>query len=81
MAIKSPHSREKWALTWVALTRSSHFRITTSSKRGTLYFECYYVDVATKQVMLSSGATTKVVRVDGHWLFEDFISAPVTIAP
>jgi hypothetical protein len=66
---------------WVALTRSPHFRITASGNRGTLYFECYYVDVATKQVMLSSGATTKVVRVDGRWLFRDFISAPVTIAP
>jgi SnoaL-like domain len=66
---------------WVALTRSPHFRITASGNRGTLYFECYYVDVATKQVMLSLGATTKVVRVEGHWLFSDFNSAPVTIAP
>jgi hypothetical protein len=66
---------------WVALTRSPHFRVGATGNRGTLYFECYYVDVATKQVMLSLGATTSLVRVDGRWLFKDFASAPVTLGP
>jgi hypothetical protein len=80
-ALLATHPAFNPANHWVALTRSPHFRITASGTRGTLYFECYYVDLASKQVMLSLGATTKVVRVDGRWLFRDFISAPVTIAP
>ena len=79
-AVLATHPAFNPANHWIALTRSPHFRITASGNRGTLYFECYYVDLATKQVMLSSGATTTVVRVDGRWLFKDFVSAPVTMA-
>jgi ketosteroid isomerase-like protein len=80
-AFFTTHPAFNEANSWVALTRSPHFRVGAKGDRGTLYFECYYVDTKTKLLMLSSAATTNLVRDDGRWLFEDFDAKPVTLAP
>ncbi|MGH2721432.1 MAG: nuclear transport factor 2 family protein [Actinomycetota bacterium] len=66
---------------WVALTRSPNIRVAAQGDRGTLYFECYFVDAATKQVAAATSAETKVVRESGRWLLEEYLSGSVELAP
>jgi hypothetical protein len=66
---------------WVALTRSSAIEVTTEHDHGALYFECYFVDVDTRQVVSATSATTKVVRRSGRWLLTEYRSGTVELAP
>ena len=43
--------------------------------KGTLYFECHYVDVATKQVVAVVSADQDVARINGTWLITHLVSA------
>jgi hypothetical protein len=66
---------------WVALTRSPNIKVAAEGDHGTLYFECYFVDVATKQVAAATSAATEVVRVSGRWLLEEYLSGSVELSP
>lgn len=66
---------------WVALTRSPNIRVTANGNHGTLYFECYFVDATTKQVVAATSASTKVVRVSGRWLLTEYRSGSVELEP
>jgi ketosteroid isomerase-like protein len=60
---------------WVSETPAYKIRVTVDGDRGTLYFECHYVDVATKQVVAVVSAHQDVVRINGTWLITHLISA------
>jgi hypothetical protein len=66
---------------WVALTRSPNIKVASVGDHGTLYFECYFVDAATKQVAAATSAATEVVRVSGRWLLEEYRSGSVELSP
>ena len=66
---------------WVALTRSPNIKVAAEGDHGTLYFECYFVDVTTKQVAAATSAAAKVVRVSGRWLLEEYRSGSVELSP
>lgn len=59
---------------WVSLSPSPKVRVTVSGERGTIYFECHYVDVDTRQVMASLSGDAKVTRLDGRWLFTSVVA-------
>jgi hypothetical protein len=53
---------------WVSDHPAYKVRVTIDGNRGTLYFECHYVDVKTREVAAVTAADMDVVRVDGRWL-------------
>ena len=56
-------------------------RITVNGDRGTLHFECHYVDFETRQGRQSiTAADQEVARIDGQWLITNMVggSAPLT---
>jgi ketosteroid isomerase-like protein len=53
---------------WVSDTPSYKIRITVNGDKGTLYFECHYVDAKTGKVMSVVGADQDVQRINGKWL-------------
>ena len=67
--------------TWVSETPAYKLRVTVDGDSGTLYFECHYVDVATRQVKSVVGANQTVARVNGQWLITSSVSATVTLSP
>jgi ketosteroid isomerase-like protein len=53
---------------WVSETPAYKIRTTVSGDKGTLYFECVYVDVKTGKVAAVVGADQNVQKIDGKWL-------------
>jgi hypothetical protein len=46
-----------------------------SGDKGTLYFECVYVDVKTQKVASVVGADQNVQKIDGKWVITSAAAA------
>jgi ketosteroid isomerase-like protein len=66
---------------WVSETPAYKIRITVNGDKGTLYFECHYVDPKTQKVVQSAGADEQVARIDGHWLVTNHVGATPLLRP
>jgi SnoaL-like domain len=67
---------------WVSDTPAFKIRTTASGDKGTLYFECDYVDVKTGKVALVVGADQNVQRINGKWLITSLSAAtPPKLGP
>lgn len=60
---------------WVSDTPEYKLRATVDGDKGTLYFECDYVDIATKKVVVVVSADQQVARINGVWVIKAAISA------
>jgi ketosteroid isomerase-like protein len=66
---------------WVSDTPAYKIRATVNGDKGTLYFECHYVDVKTQKVMAVVGADQNVEKIDGKWLITNSAAATPTLSP
>jgi ketosteroid isomerase-like protein len=66
---------------WVSDTPAYKIRITVSGDTGTLYFECHYIDVATRKAVVVVGSQAAVARIHGRWLITSSVSATPTLSP
>ena len=41
--------------------------------RGTLHFECHFVDAETSKVVAVTAGDADVARIDGEWLITNFV--------
>jgi hypothetical protein len=64
---------------WVSDTPAYKIRITANGDKGTLYFECHYIDAATGKVVNIVAADQDVQRIDGKWLITTSAAAPATL--
>jgi ketosteroid isomerase-like protein len=53
---------------WVSDTPAYKVRITVNGDKGTIYFECHYVDVKSQKVVSIAAADQTVQRIGGKWL-------------
>lgn len=60
---------------WVSDTPAYKVRITVDGDKGTLYFECHYIDAATGKVVAVVSADQDVARINGRWLITKLVSA------
>jgi len=66
---------------WISETPAYKIRTTVSGNKGTLYFECHYVDVDTGKVAAVVGADQDVQKIRGKWLITKLIGSSPTLAP
>jgi ketosteroid isomerase-like protein len=66
---------------WISDTAAYKIRTTVNGNKGTLYFECHYIDVDTGKVATTVGADQEVRRINGKWLIIDATAATVTLRP
>jgi ketosteroid isomerase-like protein len=66
---------------WVSDTPAYKIRITVNGDRGTLYFECHYIDVKTQKLMSVVAADQNVQRINGKWLITNSTAASPTLSP
>jgi hypothetical protein len=66
---------------WVSDTPAYKIRTTVDGDKGTLYFECDYIDVDTKQVVNVVGADQGVARINGTWLITNSVAAAPVMEP
>jgi ketosteroid isomerase-like protein len=66
---------------WISETIPYKVRITVNGDRGTLYFECHYVDARTKKVVQITAADGDVARINGRWQLTNLAGASATLSP
>jgi uncharacterized protein (TIGR02246 family) len=66
---------------WVSETPAYKIRITVNGDRGTLYFECHYVDPKAHNVVAVTAADQQVARMNGRWLVTNHVGASPTLTP
>ena len=59
--------------TWVSDHPAYKLEITVNGDRGTLHFECHYIDVATEKVAAVTAADFDVARISGKWLITNMV--------
>jgi hypothetical protein len=66
---------------WVSDTPAYKIRTTVNGNKGTLYFECHYIDVDTGKVAAVVGADQQVQKINGKWLITNLAASTVTLKP
>jgi ketosteroid isomerase-like protein len=64
---------------WVSDTPAYKIRVTSNGERGTLYFECHYVDVDSHVVKAAVSADIKVSKFKDRWMFNNVVAAPAAL--
>jgi ketosteroid isomerase-like protein len=58
---------------WISDHPAYKLEITVNGDRGTLHFECHFVDAETGTVVALTAADMDVARIDGKWLITNFV--------
>ena len=66
---------------WVSDTPAYKVRITVNGDRGTLNFECHYVDAKTHEVVVTTAADQEVARINGRWLITNMVGGSAVLNP
>jgi ketosteroid isomerase-like protein len=64
---------------WESDTPSYKIRTTVNGDKGTLYFECHYVDVKTGKIEAVVGVDHNVQKINGKWLIVDSAGSIATL--
>jgi ketosteroid isomerase-like protein len=67
--------------TWVSDTPAYKVRATVDGDKGTLYFECHYVDVKTGKIVAVVSADQDVEKVGGQWVITNLAAATPVLQP
>ena len=66
---------------WLSDHPAYKLEITVNGDRGTLHFECHYVDYDTGEMAFVTVADLDVARIDGRWLIANMLAASTELAP
>jgi ketosteroid isomerase-like protein len=66
---------------WVSETPAYKIRVTVDGDKGTLYFECHYVDATTGKVAAVVSADQDVARINGRWVITKLVAATPELMP
>jgi ketosteroid isomerase-like protein len=60
---------------WLSDHPAYKLKATIDGDRGTLHFECHFVDVDTGEVAAVTAGNLDVARIDGRWLVTNFVGS------
>ena len=60
---------------WLSDHPAYKLKVTVDGDRGTLHFECHFIDVATAKVAALTAGNLDVARIDGRWLITNFVGS------
>jgi ketosteroid isomerase-like protein len=66
---------------WESDTPSYKIRVTVNGDKATMYFECHYIDPATKMVVAQAGVTHTLQKINGRWLITNSAGSTATLSP
>jgi len=66
---------------WLSDTPAYKIRTTVNGDKGTLYFECHYIDTKTQKVAAVVGADQNVQKINGKWLIVSSAAATPVLRP
>ena len=65
---------------WVSDHPAYKLRVTVNGDRGTLHFECHFVDVKTGEVEEVTAGDLDVSRIDGRWLITNMVGGTAELS-
>ena len=60
---------------WLSDHPAYKLKVTVDGDRGTLHFECHFIDLRTAKVAAVTAGNLDVARVDGRWLITNFVGS------
>lgn len=60
---------------WLSDHPAYKLKVTVDGDRGTLHFECHFVDVGTSKVAAVTAGNLDVARIDGRWRITNFVGS------
>jgi ketosteroid isomerase-like protein len=60
---------------WLSDHPAYKLKVTVDGDRGTLHFECHFIDVDTGKVAALTAGNLDVARIDGRWLITNFVGS------
>jgi ketosteroid isomerase-like protein len=66
---------------WISDHPAYKLEITVNGDRGTLHFECHFVDAETSELALATVADLDVARINGRWLITNLVGGSTTLTP
>jgi ketosteroid isomerase-like protein len=66
---------------WESDTPSYKIKVTVNGDKGTLYFECHYIDPKTAKVVKVVAVNHNVQKINGKWLIIDSAGATAVLSP
>jgi ketosteroid isomerase-like protein len=66
---------------WISDHPAYKLEVTVAGDRGTLHFECHYVDYDKSHVDVATVADMDVARIDGRWLITNFVAGSTELRP
>jgi ketosteroid isomerase-like protein len=64
---------------WMSDHPAYKLEITVNGDRGTLHFECHFVDTETGTVVSTTAADFDVARIDGNWLITNMVGGTTVL--
>jgi uncharacterized protein (TIGR02246 family) len=64
---------------WISDHPAYKLEITVDGDRGTLHFECHFVDPDTGEVVAATAADLDVARIDGKWLITNLVGGSTVL--
>lgn len=65
---------------WLSDHPAYKLKATVDGDRGTLHFECHFIDVETGKVAAVTAGNLDVARIDGRWLITNFVGSTSELA-
>lgn len=66
---------------WISDHPAYKLEVTVNGDRGTLHFECHFVDAETSELALATVADLDVARINGRWLITNLVGGSTTLTP
>lgn len=63
------------ATNWLSDHPAYKLKVTVDGDRGTLHFECHFIDVDTRKVAATTAGNLDVAKVNGQWLITNFVGS------
>jgi ketosteroid isomerase-like protein len=60
---------------WLSDHPAYKLKVTVDGDRGTLHFECHFIDIDTGKVAALTAGTLDVARIEGSWLITNFVGS------
>jgi hypothetical protein len=64
---------------WVSETPAYKVRATANGDRGTLTFECHFIDVDSENVVVVTAADIEVAKIAGKWLITNMVGGSASL--
>jgi ketosteroid isomerase-like protein len=64
---------------WLSDHPAYKLKVTIDGDRGTLHFECHFIDIDTGKVAALTAGNLDVARIDGHWLITNFLGSTAVL--